>query len=251
MTSFGRNIQTVSIISVITMLLLLTSCHSDIKIKDAFVFVHDEWSFEITPELGSAEWYKANQALNSEWSLFLENDKIMIAKSVYSSEFRFDVSDGYFIGKNKGEFGGSLKFRKGIIAYTLDNYCNPIAMFFLGDELFLLEGISHLMLYNGKVYKIENNSNKWQMGESYTLRGSPHAVTVDNDRAYIVTDTTISVIYKSQNGLSIDILAELNFMEGLYPTSIVKKDNTLYIGMRGGILTFDLESKETFWLVKK
>ena len=52
-------------------------------------------------------------------------------------------------------------------------------------------------------------------------------------------------------GLRASVLAKHEFMAGLYPDSVVQADDTLFIGMRGGILTFDLNNNESKWYEKK
>ena len=220
------------------------------KRGDEFKLIDYEWTINNIPELKSEELRRANYALE-EWVLTAKNDNVFVVNAIGFHTFRFDVADGYFIGEDLGEYGGSLTFHAGEKSYELSDECNPVAMFVFENELYLLEGVSHLKINDGKIYKLETDGSQWKMTEVCTLKGAPDVILLDDNKAYVVTNTTISTIHKTQDGLSVEVLVDAEFMSVLYPSSIVKKDDILYVGMRGGIFTFNLTSKETSWLVKK
>jgi len=224
------------------------------ELKTRFVFLDDEWVATEPPSLWSDEYFNYNHAFDKRWNVLLENDEIVITtlSNTENNEMHFDVKGGRFIGKNLGEWGGSLKFSRGLGSYYVLRSCNPVGMFVLENDLYLLEGISHLMIFDGNIYRIHYNGKRWEVddSETYTLKASPKALLLSENMVYVVTDTTITKIQKEDGILSIEVLLEAEFLNlGNY--SIVKKDNVLFLGMCGAILTFNLDTDETQWLVPK
>ena len=222
--------------------------------KTSFVFVDDEWVPKEPPLLWSQEYFDNNHALDQHWKVSLEDNEIIITtlSNTENTKMYFDVKGGRFIGENHGEWGGSLKFSRGLSSYYVLRSCNPVGMFVLENDLYLLEGISHLMIFDGNIYRIHYNGKRWEVddNETYTLKASPKEFVLSENAAYVVTDTTITKIQKDDGRLSIEVLLEADFLE-LGTSSIVKKDNILFLGMCGAILTFNLGTDETQWLVQK
>ena len=222
--------------------------------ENGFEFVYDEWTLSPILQLDSEEWYAANNSINDAWRVSLENGIVMINESKYFDAFRFDLSDGYFIGENHGEWGGTLTYNPlNGDSYSIEN-CNAVGMFSVENDFYLLEGISHLVLSDGYIFNVKMNNGKWELGDNIKLKGSPMAFTSKGDILYVVTDVAIIEVKKEANTsavLKASVLANHEFMSGLYPDSIVQVNDTLYIGMRGGILIFNLNNEESSWYTKK
>jgi len=219
-----------------------------------FKFNYDEWNSSPFLTYGSKELQAANNAIGIDWQVSLDDGNVMVSHNLgYSNTFRFDIPDGYFIGEDLGEYGGTFTF------YPLNGQsykitdCNPIGMFTIGSDIYLLEGISHLLLNDGNIFNVKMNNGKWEQGDSFKLKGSPMAFTFKGDTLYVITDVAIIEVNKTSNAsaeLKTIMLAEHEFMQDLFPNSVVEANNILYIGMRGGILTYNLKSKESKWYVK-
>ena len=88
---------------------------------------------------------------NDEWHLSVKNSKIIVTDAVELDDLRFNTPQGYFIGINRGEFGGALTFHPS----DSENYyydvgeCIPDGMFSIRNNIYLLEGVSHLMIIDG------------------------------------------------------------------------------------------------------
>ena len=247
-----------------------------------FEFNYDEW--DLSPLLlpDSSEWYDASHCKNGEWRVSLSDGNVMVSEFRDFDAFRFDVGDGYFVGINYGEFGGlftfypiigeSYEIETGDI-YELEigeiieifSIGNVIGTFSIDNDVYLLEGTSHLM-YLGYITNVSMNNGRWEAGARIDLNElidsnrinlnntCPMAFTFRGDALYLVTGSLILEINKkvaTSSELELKILAEHEFMGGLSPNSVVEVSDVLYIGMRGGLLTFDLNNKESKWYVKK
>lgn len=223
-------------------------------ILNNFEFNYDEWDLSPIPAIGSTEWRDANWSKNGEWRVSLENDRVMVSESRNFDAYRFDLPDGYFFGEDLGEWGGILSYYpKEGEGYVVEN-CDATGMFLIGNDLYLLEGKSYLIPSDGHVYNVKKTNGKWKLGGRLKLNGSPMAFTRNGDVIYVVTDMAIIEMHKRFqmfSALKLTVLAEHGFMTSLYPDSVVQLNDILYIGMRGGILTFNLADKEAKWYIKK
>ena len=75
-------------------------------------------------------------------------------------EVGYETNDGVLIGTNRGEWGGELTFKNDDIEYPvlLANVCGIVNY---NNEIFVLTGLSHMRIFNGKIFKIENINGRW------------------------------------------------------------------------------------------
>ncbi len=168
-----------------------------------------------------------------------------------------EVSGGYLVGINHGEFGGRLLFvsTDGAEVYDVAGTSSRFAMslnirrfFRLGGRLFAIEGLSHLGLDRGQILEI-TKGDKWIFKTLISLDSAPVYVSVYGKNRLILTNTAV---YLLDLGGTVEKILTAPFYWGLlYPTSLKVVDNALYIPMRGGIVQIrDFETKPIFvWYV--
>ena len=228
---------------------------------EKFEFRIDEWQEKTTI---SDEYNQYNLPIDKVWFLHLEDDKIMIepTPNYRPLDFRFDVEDGYFLSENNGEFGGKIDFiNNDGITYTVLE-CRPIEMFSINNDIYLLDGISHMGYVVGHLYKLGNTNGKWEVEKELDLGGVPDIYLIDKTDIYIIIyfnynddgnriiGSKIIKISTENNDIKMQEIVETVAFHNLV-CSMVKKDNMLYIGLAGSIATVDLNSKEIKFYTKK
>ena len=185
---------------------------------------------------------------------------ILTVPDVYNSRIKiFDMQDGYLVGYDFGEFRGHGLYYKPQYGdfYSLGNH-GTTAGFYTFDErwnektVYILDGYPQFSSKGYVLKAIRNENDIWEidedfkidLGEYFTGGGYPQAFLVEDETVYIVTQQQLIKVI----GEKIEqILIEKAFWYGLYPNSIVRIDNLLWIGMRGGIASYDLDTGELLW----
>jgi len=99
----------------------------------------------------------------------------------------------------------------------------------------------------GSITRIIKVDGKWQKDEEFEIDFNNEIRTfyVEDDIVYVITSTQL---IKLKDDKIEQILVEDAFWGyWLCPNSIVKIDNLLYIGMRGGIASYNLDTGELLW----
>ena len=240
----------ISTIIIIIFVMCLLSCSQ--QDNTSFEFNYDEWVSVPIPVPGSERW--SINVNNASSYVSSKNDKLFISdtKGTQSDFMGFVISEGTFVGLNRGEWGGLLTFfPKWGMFYIIENTSTDGArgMFSINDNIYFLTGTAHLALDEGYMYKMEKRNKKWALGEKYELAGCPKAFLKKGDIVYILTNNSIIELAETMDGLTTTILVEHDFM--ISTNSMVQINDVFYVGMRYGILTFDMNSKESKWYVKK
>lgn len=192
------------------------------------------------------------------------------------------VSDGYLVGFNRGEWGGSLywyskngkkKIKIGGSVFST----SPIQFIKRDNLIYAITGLSHMSMSYGDIIKIEKKQKQWIVEEYVKLPDAPCAIQLDSKDNMLVF--TSSGLYSIDKEANLDTLAiklrrpiipiieiELpndtlrirgkpleyypKWLWGfLYPTSMVIQNDMVYVGMRGGVYKFDLITKKEEWLL--
>jgi hypothetical protein len=119
------------------------------------------------------------------------------------------------------------------------------------DVIYCVYGYAHMIALEGRITRIIKVDGKWQKDESFEIDFEDEYIETfyydyaEGDTVYVVTNKRIIKI----RGDKVEkVLLEDAFWKGtLYPNSIVKIGETLYIGMRGGIASYDLGTGELCW----
>lgn len=230
-----------------------------------------QWISVLPPKAGSDEGYSANWS-NHEWQVYLDGGavhakpydpngrigenpgfEIPQSKATRGRECTIKVTDGWLIGFNAGEWGGSLWWFSGTGKESYKISDDQIRGYIKKDDvLFAIEGLAHSGISEGKVIKIIKNdkTGKYESVIYSTLPEASDAVTLDNDGSMIIV-TTASLIKIASDG-KIEKLIEGVFWSGFYANSVViDSQRNAYIGMRQGIAKLSLTepTPKIEWLI--
>lgn len=160
------------------------------------------------------------------------------------------VDDGLIIGFNHGEWGGSLYWfsPEGEKHYKISN--DQVIQFIRRDgRNYAIQGLSHMTFSEGSIITIDKKNGKWQANTYFKLPDAPNVITTDSaGDFYVITSSRILKVDK--DGKATTLLEDGFWSYGLYPNSVVIKENILYAGMRGGVLKYDIKNNKQTWLMK-
>jgi hypothetical protein len=212
-------------------------------------FLEKDWKVQPLPKYPSKEWKVINQSL-SEWRIFKENGKLFFDKNKRKNETQMTVNNGTLYGIDNGEFGGKL-YWKSNSGKTTDEIAKGNFKQFIkyNNEIYVLEGLDHLSLSQGKIFRIFFQ-DKWQVQPFIDLQDAPYAAVLDkSENLYVVTSSKLLKISLAKKSVS-TLYADM-FWWGMYSNSIeIVNDDTLFIGMRGGIVKVALNKHEITWLIR-
>jgi hypothetical protein len=181
------------------------------------------------PEVYSRIWFELNYSSDNYYINNIGNVSINTGSRSYI--YRLGTGNGTLIGTNQGEWGGALVFRGNTPPeYTIlnENICGIINF---NNEIYVLAGLSHLGISEGKIIKLEIKNGRWECTFSEEFNSSPEAYTIFENKLYIVTMNGLIVF----DGNSIQQILIRQFWSGLYPQSIYINEEIIAIGMRGCI----------------
>ena len=240
-----------SIVMLVLSLILVSACNNfsnEVRIKpsptyDTNIQIDFEYKESEIPQPHSDKWYKANYG--KAIAVAIKNNKIIAVDGVESSySNNLEVEQGTIMGVDNGEWGGGVKFipKKGNEYKLIDE--NFRGFYVVGEKKYALTGLSHLSLDWGNIYQLKYSSKKWKAKKVIDLGSCPKTFLLKDEKLYLVTDTTLCVI---EDGKISENLVKEAFWRSLYPNSIVFANESLYIGMRGGIFSYNLNSKKETW----
>jgi hypothetical protein len=160
-----------------------------------------------------------------------------------------EVSDGYLIAGNQGEFGGSLYwFSKTDTTRYLIRYGNVISFLKRKDKIFAIEGLAHGSACRGEIMELKEEAEKWTASTFINLNSAPFAVSPYKRKSFIVL--TASGMYLIDKKKRIKALIDGDLWEySLYPNSLVIKNKIIYAGVGIGIIKYDLATNKEEWLL--
>jgi hypothetical protein len=228
-----------------------------------------KWLKTQPPQVGDGRWFTANYDVGYEWVVYLlkgrpsarpraaKRDKgspyperqewyppMPFAIEQGSAEdglarewFSVQVSDGWIIGFNAGEWGGALWWYApdGKRRYKISQ--DQIIGFFKTDAgVFALEGIAHLNLSRGQIVRPQKGADgRWTSSHHVDLGGAPETALLDS-KGLLTVATHERLLRVNLATKKIEVLLENAFWGGLYPKSmILALSETAYIGMRHGV----------------
>ena len=224
------------------------------------------WTLFPKPKEGSPEMRCANYSVEREWKVETENGNLKISKYAYSADEQIEklplnlrqtilknrnvgkglggylyiesFEKGWLIGSDAGEWGGKLFWfseNGNHKTELLKDNIRGIAR--VADEIFILSGMRHLGIDEGKIFKLakdEKGSLKVQF--LIDLKTQPQTFTAKNDQSTVIAVNNKIVRLKSSG--EIENLRETNF-SSLYPNSMtITSSKVIYVGMRLFIVRF-------------
>ena len=189
-----------------------------------------------SPVISSKLWYDLNRSKDVYFINDSGNVSINFAKT--ETLHKFETYNGILTGTSRGEWGGELTFKNNSIEYTILNE-NVCGILNYKNEIYVLTGLTHLSISEGKIIKIEAINDKWEPTFSIEINNSPRTYTIFKNKLYMVTFDGLIVF----DGNSIQQLLSNQFWSSLYPQSIFINDKIMAIGMRGCLA---IVNKETY-----
>jgi hypothetical protein len=226
-----------------------------------------KWIAVPPPLPGSPQWYAANNAYCA-WGVSLQNGRAHVEwidpklsnpnapaflKPTTSSLCARRVEDGWLVGSDSGEWGGSLSWYSadGGESYGVPN--GGQVRFFLETSRGLLAfaGLDHLGTSEGKALLVKraNATQRWSAELFANLPEAPYAAVSDTERSFLLV-TSSQLLHIALEGQT-KVLMQNAFWDGLYPNSAVMDAAGLYIGMRHGVarIVGDDQKIVTQWLL--
>jgi hypothetical protein len=158
------------------------------------------------------------------------------------------VVDGYLVGFNRGEWGGSLYWFSddGAKRYKISN--DQIVQFKKRDnKIYAIEGLAHMSLSEGSIIEIKKENEKWTSFVYQKLPTAPDAIELDSKNNFIIV--TSSSLLSVDINKNTDILIATGMWDYLSPGSLVIKNDIVFIGMRKGVFKYNLVTKKEEWLL--
>ena len=159
------------------------------------------------------------------------------------------VANGYLVGFNKGEFGGSLYWfsERGDTSYQISRE-NVDYIFEYKKKVYMANGIFQMGTELGKINEMGFADGKWKVEQRIELPSKSHIILPYKDRMLIVTTKAILFFDGTNN---FDFIRKDGFWDRLYPQSAVILNDDLFVGMRGGVYKINLNTKNEEWLMPK
>ena len=120
------------------------------------------------------------------------------------------VNDGYLVGFNRGEWGGSLYWyskngKKNIKIGGSVFSTSPIQFIKRDNQIYAITGTSHMGSSSGNIIRIEKKQNQWTIEEYKRLPDAPSAIQLDSRNNMLVF--TSSGLYSIDKDAHLDTLA--------------------------------------------
>jgi hypothetical protein len=158
------------------------------------------------------------------------------------------VDNGFLVGLYRGEFGRGLYWfsKDGNGNYKVSD--DEIVGFARhGTKFFAVEGLAHLNYDGGTLIEIKKIKGKWTSVLFKKLPSAPYGIVVRSNGNFVVM-TSLGLLDIDSKGRLSYLIQGTQFP--VYPSALVKDNSqTVYVGMRAGILTYNLVSGIKGWLV--
>ncbi len=156
------------------------------------------------------------------------------------------VDNGYLIGMNYGEWGGDLAWysRLGGIHKNISGH-QILKFLVLNSKIYALDGY-------GSIIEIIKTNDGWTTENyfKFPIEQKPISFVLDNQNNFIVI--THDGILKVDKNKFFTKIADYKIW-GIYlvPTSLVIKNEIIYVGMPMGVFKYNLNTKKNEWLMPK
>jgi hypothetical protein len=184
----------------------------------------------------------------------------------YGNRHVVQISSGWLVGFDAGEFGGGLwwyptasaegarvRLPVDTPAHPQDYYKADNVRGFgrVNGELVVLMGLDHMGGRSGRVFQVKLVETEVLLVPWAVLDGSPSAWIADEKSLLVVTDSSVYLLSRPNTATVVHTFS--GELGGLYPTSIVRTDNgRLYIGLRRYIIGLtplaNKEFRERWWV---
>lgn len=158
------------------------------------------------------------------------------------------VEDGYLVGYDNGEWGGSLFWFSPDGSENYKISADQVQQFVVRNkELLAITEGSNQGIPIGRLIKLVLAKGKW-ISESYLkLNTISHSITVAGNDLYVMAHKSILKIDEQKN---VHVLLDKPIWGSttILNTSVIICENVLYSGMREGVYKYNLKSGKQEWL---
>ncbi|MDJ1470822.1 hypothetical protein [Xanthocytophaga flava] len=200
----------------------------------------DNFIETLPPKSGSEEWSALNRS--NAFGVKLVGGKLAISKVEQRNSTELKIPKGMLVGVDHGEWGGKLIFKPTLkTKESVEIKSGNIQFIFsFQDKIYFIEGLAHLSISEGSLYELSISNQKFTYRKILDFEDAPEAFTIYRDRLLIVTHKNFYLLKDFKKKL----IFKDAFWQTLYPNSIAAIDEqTIYIGLRGGIVRLDLVKK--------
>ena len=209
-------------------------------------------------------WFRRANAAEFEWRVYRQN-RVPCARLFDESTERYPdrpdflpktgtfsgpsacvkVEDGWLVGYNRGEWGGSLWWFSpdGKREYKISNH-QIVDFIMMPDGIRAIEGLAHMGISEGSVIRITRPTaeTRWRASVETRLPFAPYAVSLHHNNDLLITLSDSLVLVGANHKVRTLLIG--NPWGGLYPNSSILTLNgqILYIGMRQFVGEFDLRT---------
>ncbi len=193
------------------------------------------------PEISSPDWYHLNYSKHN-FEVRNVDGGLQIFKAEDKQQCELTIKGGTLIGTDNGEWGGKLIYKPN---HKPDDTIkikagNILSIFHLNNKIYFIEGLAHGVLSEGALFELEYSKKKFRYKKVLAFDDAPAALALHKDRILIASHRNFYII----KDLKKEFVFKDAFWSSLYPNSIaVMDDSNIYLGIRGGIVKLDLESK--------
>lgn len=164
-------------------------------------------------------------------SIGLSGNTIETFKAPRKSQTELPFKEGVLVGTDHGEWGGKLTYKVNRKEVQIKEG-NIFTIFNLNAKVYFIEGLAHMDYDQGEISELNYNKGKFTSKKVIDLPGAPMVYKIVNGKIFIATGEHFLVI----NNWEVLFKKEIGW-GSLYPNSmIVENENSIYIGIRGGIV---------------
>jgi len=236
------------------------------------------------PQVNSPVWPKSGWETHQAFSVSIIAGKLQIKKSNFISDpdtVSYNIPGGQLFAHDGGEWGGDLYFipndttsnlyvdgKKAALIkkfFTLNAFKKTLkklydtphinvmggnirCIFSYKDSLFFMEGLAHMGINQGAIYKIQFQNNNFQIEKMLDFDDAPRIISVYNKQLCVVTMKRFYIIKNWKK----DLILNNIWGYGFYPNSIAVLDSrNIYVGTIDGYAKIDVKTKRlTFYKYK-
>ena len=222
----------------INAILIFNACYLSAQLT-----LEKDFAVSKPPVIASKNWFMLNHAGKNHFETVIVNGTLRINRTNYIDSIEFQLPKGRLVGIDHGEWGGSLRF----IPHDAGTPLIPITsgnirfIFSFAGSIYYIDALAHLGINEGKMFRLDTAGLQSQPVMVMEFDSAPEAITVYDNKLLIATHGSFFVVDEQMQKRKIFDEA---FWASLYPTSVAVRDmGHVYMGVRGGIVEFNLETR--------
>ncbi|WP_042474013.1 hypothetical protein [Bacillus ndiopicus] len=188
----------------------------------------------IIPDIGSKKWL---QIINNSKHYCVEiiNGELVISRYREKHKIQYEYLDLKIVGTDYGEWGGELKVIYNDLTEVLLKKCNVKSIFEYKGEIYFLEGLEHMYLNEGILYKLIYDGISVSFKECLELKECPIDFYILDEILYVLSSENLFTVCNEGGTFKKNIIFNNFPFSTFEPNSLVIYKGDFIIGMRGGL----------------